>query len=163
MRETIGPACEAPRVQPGEDFPTIVRKRLQPAFAMVVVIGPQWCDGNRLFDDDDLHREEIRTAIERGIHVVPVIVNGARVPKNSESPDDVRSLLAKQAVEITDSRWSYDIGVLIQNLEQVLDNRPTRQRFLAQVPPWDHKGLQCIADNPTDEDVDWHLKQRNGQ
>ncbi len=53
-------------LQLGEDFRAMVRKRLQTAFAVVVIIGPQWLAENRLGAEDDLHREEICTALKRG-------------------------------------------------------------------------------------------------
>jgi hypothetical protein len=148
---------------PGEDFRKVVRDRLQSAFAMIVVIGPRWLEGNRLSLDDDFHREEIVTALNRGIYLVPVLVNGAAIPKQNDLPKDVQPLFDRQALEITDSRWSYDVGRLIEKLDIVLVESPARKRFLAQVPPWGSQGWQWVADRPSEQDVDWHRKQGNGQ
>ena len=133
---------------PGDDFVDVVRAMLQRAFAMVVVIGPAWLSGQRINDLEDLHREEIRTALERDIHVVPVLVNGASMPRKENLPDDIRPLTRRQAVEITDSRWDYDVGRLTERLTQVLAHSPGRKSFLGQVPPWGHEGWQWIEDNP---------------
>jgi hypothetical protein len=135
-------------LSPGVDFVDVVRERLQGAFTMVVVIGPRWLNDQRIHDDEDLHREEIRTALARRIHIVPVLVNGASVPRNDDLPDDIRPLIRRQFIEITDTRWDYDVTLLTRNLTQVLAQSPTRQAFLAQVPPWEHQGWQFIADNP---------------
>ncbi len=51
---------------------------------MVVIIGPNWANDVRLQNPEDLHRQEIRTAIERGIQIVPVLVNGATMPRKEE-------------------------------------------------------------------------------
>jgi hypothetical protein len=56
------------------DFHDVVREKLSVGFAMVVIIGPRWAADQRLQDPNDLHREEIRTALSTGIHVVPVLV-----------------------------------------------------------------------------------------
>ena len=132
----------------GDDFPKVVRERLQQAFAMVVIIGPSWLNDQRLHDPEDLHREEIRTALERGIHIVPVLVNRAHMPRKEDLPENIRPLVGRQAVEITDTRWDYDVGRLVTHLEQVLAGSPKRRRFLDQVPPWGHKGWQFISDDP---------------
>ena len=135
-------------LSPGADFVDVVREMLQRAFAMVVIIGPAWLDTQRLSDREDLHREEIRTALERSIHIVPVLVNGASVPRKDDLPDEIRPLVRRHAIEITDTRWDYDVGRLEEHLAQTLARSPKRHAFLAQVPPWGHKGIQWIEDNP---------------
>ena len=145
---------------PGVDFVDVIRGRLQLAFAMVVIIGPNWVKDPRLQDPKDLHREEIRTALERGLYIVPVLVHGATMP-SEEVPDDIRPFVRRQAVEITDTRWDYDVGVLIKSIEGALMESPRRKRFLAQVPPWDYKGgWQLIADDPAPGDVPFDYKNR---
>lgn len=136
---------------PGQDFVDVVRQRLQRAFCMVVVIGPHWASDKRMHDPDDFHREEIRTALERGIHIVPVLVGGATMPRQADLPEDVQPLTRKQVVEITDTRWDYDVERVVKTVEQALAESPRRQRFLAQVPPWDHQGWQFISDDPPPE------------
>jgi hypothetical protein len=132
----------------GVDFVDFIREKLQRAFVMVVIIGPNWLT-ERLQDPEDLHREEIRTALERGIQVFPALVNGATMPRKEQLPEDIRALTRKQAVEITDTRWDYDVGRLIEKVAEALAQSPRRLRFLAQVPPWDYKGgWQWVTDEP---------------
>jgi hypothetical protein len=139
-------------LEPGVDFVDLVRARLQSAFCMVVIIGPNWSSDRRLHDPDDLHREEISTALRRGIQIIPVLVNGARMPSADELPEDIRPLVRRQAVEVTDTRWDYDVSRVVAKAEQVLAGSPRRRRFLAQVPPWDHTGWQWVMDNPPEDE-----------
>lgn len=139
-------------LSPGQDFVDVVREMLQRAFCMVVIIGPGWAADQRIHDPDDLHREEIRTALERGIHIVPVLMNGATMPRKDDLPEDIQPLVRRQAVEVTDTRWDYDVGLLAQTVARALTRSPRRQRFLDQVPPWDHKGPQWITDDPALDD-----------
>ncbi len=141
-------------LEAGQDFVDIVRAMLQRAFCMVVIIGPGWASDERLHDPNDLHREEIRTALQRAIQIIPVLVNGATMPRKDDLPEDIRPLVRRQAVEITDTRWDYDVGRVIEKVEQVLADSPKRQRFLAQVPPWDHDGWQWVMDDPPPEDME---------
>ena len=138
---------------PGVNYVDFIREKLQLAHVMVVVIGPNWANDPRLHEANDLHREEIRTAIERGIHLLPVLVNGATMPSENQVPADIQPLLHRQAIEITDTRWDYDVGRVVENVEKVLAESPRRKRFLQQVPPWEHTGLHWITDNPTDSDL----------
>lgn len=140
----------------GVDFVDVIREKLQQAFAMVVIIGPRWAGDQRLSDPEDLHREEIRTATQRGIHIVPVLVNGASMPRKEEVPEDLWPMLRRMAVEITDTRWDYDVGKLLQNLDEALAKSPRRQRFLAQVQPWRDDGprWQWVTDDPSPQDLE---------
>src|SRR3954451_21854401 len=115
----------------GVDFLDFIREKLQRAFVMVVIIGPQWANNPRLHDPEDLHREKIRTALERRVHVVPALVHGALMPRQEDLPEDIRALVRRQAVEITDTRWDYDVGRLVEDVEQALARSPRRERFLA--------------------------------
>ena len=137
----------------GQDFADVIREQLQRAFCMVVIIGPNWARDPRIHDPHDLHREEIRTALQRGIEIVPVRVNGAAIPMAEDLPEDIQPLVRKLAAEITDARWEYDVGVLADRVEGILARSPKRQRFLAQVPPWDHEGWQWITDDPGPDDL----------
>lgn len=131
----------------------MIRGKLQSAFAMVVIIGPNWAKDLRLIKPSDLHCEEIRTAIERGIHIVPVLVNGASMPREEEVPEELWPMLRRNGVEITDTRWDYDVGRLTQNLDDALAQSPRRKRFLAQVGPWsDEPKWQWVVDDPPVED-----------
>jgi len=61
---------------------------------MLVVIGPSWLNDRRIHDHEDLYREEIRTALG---HIVPILVNGASVPRKDDLPDDIRPLIRRRA------------------------------------------------------------------
>jgi hypothetical protein len=139
-------------LSPGQDFVDVIRQMLHRAFCMVVVIGPRWANDNRIHDQDDLHREEIRTALERGIDIIPVLVHGATMPLKNDLPVDIQPIVRRQAIEITDTRWEYDVGRLAETVAQALARSPRRRRFLEQVPPWGHKGPQWVTDDPGPRD-----------
>lgn len=133
---------------PGLDFVDVVRDRLQRAVVMVVIIGPRWLDP-RLNDPEDLHHEEIRTALQRGIHVQPVLVDGARMPRKDDLPEDIRPLTRRHAIEVSDGRWDYDMDRVSKAIAPALAASPRRKAFLDQVPPLTPgPGPQWIQDNP---------------
>jgi hypothetical protein len=60
---------------------------------LLAVIGPRWLElsddqGNRRFDDSsDIVRIEISTALQRGIPVIPILLNGTKTPSCHRPPD----------------------------------------------------------------------------
>ena len=65
---------------------------------MLVIIGPNWLKVKdksgqpRLDQPDDFVAIEIAAALARDIRVIPVLVEGARMPKASELPDSLKPL-----------------------------------------------------------------------
>src|SRR6516162_5902227 len=70
----------------GSDFRRKLREAVEQCCAMVVVIGDRWltltdkAGQRRLDDENDFVRIEIETALQRRIAVVPILVDGARMP-----------------------------------------------------------------------------------
>jgi hypothetical protein len=110
-------------IEPGIDFTEAIEKKLASVDVLLAVIGPRWLaaadkkTGKRRLDDpDDLVRREIATALLRGIRVVPVLVGGAALPSAEELPEDLKGLIRRNACELSDSRWDYDVQQLAQRL-----------------------------------------------
>lgn len=72
----------------------------------------------RLDDPADLARLEIETALKRSIPIVPVRVEGADIPRREEVPDSLSDFVHRTATELSDARWSYDVGRLITWLKE---------------------------------------------
>ncbi len=107
---------------PGADFAGELDRALSECSAMLVVIGRTWAtasneNGPRLFQEGDFVRREVAAALlRRDVVVIPVLVDGARLPSADELPEDVRALTGRQAIEITDDRWNYDVQRLGDSL-----------------------------------------------
>src|SRR6516165_8465034 len=71
-------------IEPGLDFAEVIEEAVGSCVVLVALIGRQWAtladkEGRRRLDNPgDFARFEIRTALERGVRVVPVLVDGAR-------------------------------------------------------------------------------------
>lgn len=129
LRDNFGEAVifrDVDTITPGVDFIQAITKAVEEADVLLAVIGPRWLtakdkDRRRRIDDpEDYVRLEITTALERGGKVLPVLVDGARLPRAQNVPEPLRPLLRRQAIELTDSRWSYDLGVLLDELRPTL-------------------------------------------
>jgi hypothetical protein len=118
-------------IEPGVDFVDAINHAMKSCAVLLAVIGTRWmtvtgANGRRRLDDPhDYNRLEIATALKRSdVRVIPVLVEGAVMPATDDLPEDLKPLSRRNAVELTDKRWEYDVGQLIETLEKILDNNP---------------------------------------
>jgi hypothetical protein len=123
-------------IEPGEDFVEAIQRSVGSVHALLAVIGRSWLtsleprSGNRRLDDPlDYVRLEIKTALERKIRVIPVLVAGASMPAAAEVPEDLAALPQRNALELNDLHWKDGVERLMNTLERVLDEdaRPEAQ------------------------------------
>lgn len=112
-------------IAPGEDFVVALEHALGDCAVMLVMIGPTWldtraADGTRRLDDPaDWTRLEIATGLQRDVRVIPVTCRGAELPAAATMPEDLAPLARRQAYEIDNNRWRYDVEQLIERLTQI--------------------------------------------
>ncbi|MEO0598519.1 MAG: toll/interleukin-1 receptor domain-containing protein, partial [Chloroflexota bacterium] len=90
---------------------------------LLVIIGSAWLnirshDGKRRLDDSqDFVRFEIRTALEAGIKVIPVLVMNAQMPQPHELPDVLQELAYRQAFTVGENPdFHPDINRVIKSI-----------------------------------------------
>ena len=115
-------------IEAGLDFGKVISDAVNACGVMVVLIGLRWAtladqEGRRRLDDaNDFVRFEIRTALKRGIRVIPVLVDGAKPPRKEELPPDLRRLARLHALEMScDHRYQYDADLLMSIIARTLD------------------------------------------
>ena len=112
-------------IDPGVDFSQALEKALAACNVMLVLIGPQWLDmkdpqGRRRLDRPaDWIRQEIATALQRDIRVIPVLLEGAPLPEADDLPADMQALVRRQALDLADGRWRGDLQRLVETLARV--------------------------------------------
>jgi len=81
----------------GDDFESKIATTINASDALLALIGRRWLDiknengGRRLDDAHDTVRFEIRAGLGKGL-VIPVLVDGADMPKTSALPTDIQKL-----------------------------------------------------------------------
>jgi hypothetical protein len=100
----------------GAVYPPAIRAALQRCTALVAVIGPSWLAGRRIDDPQDWVRIELRAAFERGITVVPTLLDGATMPGADELPRDVAKLALSQFRYVRGRSFETDVQVLAHDL-----------------------------------------------
>lgn len=118
----------------GADFGAAIHDSLTASDAVIVVIGRHWLDASdsdgrrRLDQPDDWVRQEVGTALDKGVPVFPVLVEGAPMPRTEDLPPALQKLTRFNAIPISDSRWETDterLGKIIS-----LDIPPVAERRL---------------------------------
>jgi hypothetical protein len=116
-------------LEPGEDFAEAITTAVASCAALVAVIGEQWLSSSdehgrrRLDNPEDFVRLEIETALARGVRVIPVLVNGASMPRSADLPPGLQPLARRQAVELRPDR--FDTSTLIRVLDTMIRTAAT--------------------------------------
>ena len=126
-------------IDAGADFVHALEHAIGNARACIVLIGDTWlteqgADGSRRLDDADDHvRREVETALGTpDLLVLPVLVEGADMPSADELPASLQRLARLQAVELSESRWDYDVS----RLAAVLRDAGVGPPASGAVPRW---------------------------
>ena len=79
-------------IELGDDFVQVITRAVGSCDVLLALIGEQWLTitdehGRRRLDDpDDFVRLEIEAALTRNVRVIPILVDGARMPRADELP-----------------------------------------------------------------------------
>lgn len=109
-------------IEAGADFAATLERALAECSVLLVMIGPTWLEqrdaqGNRRIDNPkDWTRTEIGTGLVRGVRVIPVKCRDASLPKADQLPADIQALVRRQAFELDNNRWRYDVERLVDQL-----------------------------------------------
>jgi hypothetical protein len=115
----------------GKDFKKIIMDQVQKCDVLLALVGRSWATcldpktGLRRLDNaDDFVRVEIGTALDRGIPVVPVLLDDASLPETDQLPNDLRSLFDRQAEFISFRTFDDDVKRLITKLTTKSEQQP---------------------------------------
>jgi tetratricopeptide (TPR) repeat protein len=112
-------------IEPGVDFAAAIAREVASCDVLIALIGPTWSTiadtrGRRKLDDpDDFVVLEIRTALEREIRVIPVLVDGAVMPDRCDLPEGLQSLARRNAVRLDHETFRIDVVPLLDAVEQI--------------------------------------------
>jgi hypothetical protein len=116
------------RMEPGVDFVEQIDEAVTHCDALLSLIGAQWLDvrdakGRRRLDDpNDFARLEVEAALARDVRVIPVLLQDAKMPEAEDLPASLQPLARRHAIELSDERWDYDVGRLIDVLDRTIGN-----------------------------------------
>jgi tetratricopeptide (TPR) repeat protein len=111
----------------GVDFELHLNNWVAACQVFVTIIGPNWLEEKdkagqrRLRHPRDFAAIEISAALARNIGVIPVLVDGARMPKASDLSDSLKPLVHRQAVEVRQLHFDRDAEALVERVREALN------------------------------------------
>lgn len=140
LENLLGARCvfrDTDDIQPGEDFERVLTRELAGTHAVLVLIGKRWLaelTARQHQPAPDFVRIEIATALRLGKTLIPVLLQGAELPGADALPEDLRPLLAHQAVSLREEAWAMDCGRLADAIGRPYAWRPVALRALVALP-----------------------------
>ena len=122
-------------IEAGTDFAEAIEAGVGSCRVLVALIGPRWLTltdeaGQRQLDHpDDWVRFEIRTALESRVRVIPVLVDGAKMPRQYQLPIDLGNLARLNALEMSYNRYEYDTSRLGAVIQKALAQESSAERL----------------------------------
>ena len=145
----------------GVDFVKRLTAEVAACDILLAVIGPQWGDildekgRRRLEDPNDFVRVEIGAALQRDIPVVPILLEGTRIPRAEELPSELRSLAVRNGLNVRHSSFHSDLDRLVRELSFALSNAPLNNA--EKTGDSTEKSVQSISleGSPASSEAEW--------
>ena len=142
-------------IEPGDDYVEVIKDKVGACEVLIVLIGRSWVtctDKNgrrRLENHGDFVRLEVKTGLDRGIRVIPVLVDGAQPPKPEDVPGDLTALCQRNTLALTGVGHQQDLGRLVDAVAKAIGQaasavdaprptkttKPERKTARAATPP----------------------------
>lgn len=107
----------------GVNFKDYIDAKVAEADVLLALIGHHWLDARnpttgaqRLRDPDDFVRIEIASALRRKIKVIPIFLDGAKLPDDDHLPEELRELRFQNGIEVTRQSFDSDVERLLSGL-----------------------------------------------
>src|SRR5829696_7507719 len=143
--------------QLGDDFVEVITRAVGSCDVLLALIGQEWLtitdeQGRRRLDSpDDFVRLEIEAALARKVRVIPILVDGARMPRADELPDSLTTLVRRQALELSPARFDFDTSRLLRVLDATLAEVRTAQDDAVATPAPATKAPHPSTTEPPDQ------------
>jgi hypothetical protein len=114
----------------GVDFRDKIKHTLERARVVIAVVGPSWAGsrdpGKRRIDDPtDFVRMEIAAALQRGIPVIPVLLDNTVMPSVEDLPEELRPFAYRNALILdTGVDFHHHADRLIAGIHELVDGGP---------------------------------------
>ena len=141
-------------MDPGVDFVEELEAAVESCDVLLAVIGPRWLkatdeEGRRRLDNEqDWVRLEIATALRRNVRVIPCLVEGTRMPRVAELPEELAGLARRQAFPISHERFNSDAERLIGAIAKIPGRNASAPRSKPAEPAF--IPARTIKQNPED-------------
>jgi hypothetical protein len=130
-------------IKPGVDFVTVIDNAVASCAVLLALIGHDWLSitdrsgKRRLEDPHDFNRLEIESGLKEATTVIPVLVQGTPMPAAEQLPGSMAEFARRNAIELSDARWDYDVQRLISAIEEIVGKpAPAPETRRRKLLPW---------------------------
>jgi hypothetical protein len=132
----------------GVDFRTHIHEILQRTDVLIAVIGANWLGRNqagetRMHEKADPVRVEIETALQHKSRIIPVLVDGAKMPESSDLPPEFGNFAYLNAAEVATGR---DFRTHMDRLIAAIDNTGSGESLRAPAHAHSGRTQTAVAD-----------------
>ena len=122
----------------GVDFTTALNEAVNSSDVVVVLIGHRFFGTGPIVDQPggqprDWVVAEVSAALDRGLVVIPVLVDNAEMPEEEQLPEPLRPLRRRQALRLSHASFNTDVEKLVDALTEIekrkqapMPSRPAR-------------------------------------
>ena len=120
-------------IAPGLDFSKVLDEKINQCDVVLSIIGRRWLDAEdergerRLDNPNDFVRIELEAALRQEKRVIPVLVDGAEMPRLHDLPESLQSFSLRNAVRLTHDRFKADTAGLIRALKVAIAEEQSQQ------------------------------------
>lgn len=110
----------------GSHFPQRIEETIQNSALMLVIMGEQWLtltgdDGTpRILQDGDWVRNEIEIAMQHEVEIIPVLLDGAKMPTAEQIPESFSRFPEINAVFFRDENFDANMKDLLKQIHYTL-------------------------------------------
>jgi hypothetical protein len=112
-------------IRPGEELAAI-NTAVESCDVLLALIGKEWltikeADGSRRIDNpEDWVRWEIEAALAYNVPVIPILINGAGMPKADDLPPSLAEMRSRNGLNLDQSRFRADLSPLVDGIETII-------------------------------------------
>ncbi|MEY2688807.1 MAG: hypothetical protein RL375_3005 [Pseudomonadota bacterium] len=110
-------------IELGSVFTEAIDRHLEGCHAMLALIGATWLteiQDREAHGDEDYVRLELARSLARGIPIVPVLVDGAPMPRARDLPDDLKAVTRRNALPLVADTFEAQMGRLEREVHKIL-------------------------------------------
>jgi hypothetical protein len=144
-------------IEPGLAFDEAIRAAVTSCDVLLALIGPQWLPVGKAKnweaeDPDDFVLFELKAALDREIRVIPVLVDGASMPRRDELPPSLAPLTRRNAIRLDHDSFVSDLERLVAAIERIVATRPSAERQYGRLPVMSQRAVSGEIDRTEDDD-----------
>ena len=116
----------------GVNFAERINEEIGQSDVLVTIIGNRWLalsddkGARRLDNPADAVRIEISSALKRNIPIIPILLDGAKVPSVDVLPEDIKELAYRNGLDVRFVSFHKDVDRLVRELKPFYDPWPKR-------------------------------------